>query len=139
MQGFCALFGTARVSRSTPNCTKTTHIPLILSEVQTVIHGCFLHSGMKFICHLCYNYCITDKIRGGIVGALADKVQTTIGDTQNVSEKYGNSDFAIFKPRFFVEGENQFDCFHFVMSRVEVPSFLLLHSAFQGSYRKNAL
>ena len=43
--------------------------------------------------------------------------------TSNIPDTFGNSDLAVFKPRFFVEGENQFDCYHFVMPRVEVPSF----------------
>ncbi len=45
------------------------------------------------------------------------------GLTSDIPDTFGNSDFAVFKPRFFVEGENQFDCYHFVMPRVEVPSF----------------
>lgn len=40
-------------------------------------------------------------------------------------ESYCSSDLAIFKPRFFIEDENQFDCYHFVMPRVEVPSFFV--------------
>lgn len=57
------------------------------------------------------------------MSALAEKVLTTIGVTQNLLETFGSSDFAIFKPKFFVEGENHFDCYHFVMPRVDVPSF----------------
>lgn len=57
------------------------------------------------------------------MSTLAEKVQTTIGLMQNVPETFGSSDFAIFKPKFFVEGENHFDCYHFVMPRVDVPSF----------------
>lgn len=33
------------------------------------------------------------------------------------------SDLAIFKPRFFVEGKNQFNFYHFVISRVYVQGF----------------
>lgn len=57
------------------------------------------------------------------MSALIEKVQTTIGLNQNVPETFGSSDFAIFKPRFFVEGENQFDCYHFVIPMIDVPSF----------------
>ncbi len=57
------------------------------------------------------------------MSALIEKVQTTIGLNQNVPENFGSSGFSIFKPRFFVEGENQFDCYHFVLSQVDVPSF----------------
>lgn len=57
------------------------------------------------------------------MSALIQKVQTTIGEKQNVPENFGLSDLAIFKPRFFVLGENQFDCYHFVMPRIDVPSF----------------
>lgn len=58
------------------------------------------------------------------MSALTQKVQSTIGLTQNVPESFGGADFSIFKPRFFVEGENQFDCYHFVLSQVDVPSFV---------------
>ena len=42
------------------------------------------------------------------------------GLTNDIPETFGNSNLAVFKPRFFVEGENQFDCYHFVIPRVEV-------------------
>ena len=45
------------------------------------------------------------------------------GLTNDIPETFGNSNLAVFKPRFFVEGENQFDCYHFVIPRVEVPPF----------------
>ena|GEM_PF-3556872 len=57
------------------------------------------------------------------MSTLAQRVQETIGETQIVPEYFGLPDFAIFKPRFFVEGNNQFDCYHFVISRIDVPSF----------------
>ncbi len=57
------------------------------------------------------------------MSTIVQKVQTTIGLNQKVPENFGLSDLAIFKPRFFVLGENQFDCYHFVMPRIDVPSF----------------
>jgi AraC family transcriptional regulator len=59
------------------------------------------------------------------LSAMLHKIHTTIrGLTQNVPEAFGSADFAMFKPRFIVEGENQFDCYHFVMPMVDVPSFI---------------
>lgn len=36
-------------------------------------------------------------------------------------ESYSNEDMVVFKPRFFVSGENQFDCYHFTMPKVPMP------------------
>jgi AraC-like DNA-binding protein len=38
-------------------------------------------------------------------------------------EFFGGSDLAVLKSSFFVEGDNQFDCYHFAMPKVEVQSF----------------
>ena len=57
------------------------------------------------------------------MSTLIQKVRTIIGLVQNVPDAFACDDFSIFMPRFFVEGENLFDCYHFAMSRVEVPSF----------------
>ncbi|MBP7177060.1 MAG: helix-turn-helix transcriptional regulator [Thermoclostridium sp.] len=57
------------------------------------------------------------------MSTIIQKVETTIGLVQNIPDAFASVDFAVFMPRFFVEGENQFDCYHFAMSRVDVPSF----------------
>lgn len=50
-------------------------------------------------------------------------LEDIIGLPNTVPESFGNSDLAVFKPRFFVEGENQFDYYHFATPRVEIPCF----------------
>lgn len=56
--------------------------------------------------------------------SMCGKVLEEIRGNQNQTlESFGNSDLAVFKPRIFVEGDNQFDCYHFVVPRVEVPCF----------------
>lgn len=45
------------------------------------------------------------------------------GLSNDIPETFGNADLAVFKPRFFIEGENQFDCYHFVIPRVDATSF----------------
>lgn len=57
---------------------------------------------------------------------MSKKVNEIIsGNIPEEPEAFSTSDIAIFKPRYFVEGENQFDCYHFVMPSVEVPSFFV--------------
>jgi len=58
------------------------------------------------------------------VNSIGDRVNDSIkGNIPEIPESISCSDLVIFKPRQFVEGENQFDFYHFVMPRVEVPSF----------------
>lgn len=45
------------------------------------------------------------------------------GKIPEPSEAINCSDLAIFKPRFFVEGKNQFNYYHFVIPRVYVHGF----------------
>lgn len=45
------------------------------------------------------------------------------GLTNDLPESFGSSDLVIFKPRFFVEGNNQFNYYHFVIPNIEIPSF----------------
>jgi AraC family transcriptional regulator len=45
------------------------------------------------------------------------------GVKHEAPEFFGSSDLAVLKSRFFVEGDNQFDCYHFAMPKVEVQSF----------------
>lgn len=55
---------------------------------------------------------------------MCQKVLEEISGLRNtIPESFGNSDLAVFKPRIFVESENQFDCYHFVVPRVEIPCF----------------
>lgn len=45
------------------------------------------------------------------------------GVKHKAPEFFGSSDLAVLKSSFFVEGDNQFDCYHFAMPKVEVQSF----------------
>lgn len=55
---------------------------------------------------------------------MCQRVLEEVQGLQNtIPESFGNSDLAVFKPRIFVESENQFDCYHFVVPRVEIPCF----------------
>ncbi|NLZ91816.1 MAG: helix-turn-helix transcriptional regulator [Clostridiales bacterium] len=45
------------------------------------------------------------------------------GVKHEAPEFYGGSDLAVLKSSYFVEGDNQFDCYHFAMPKVEVQSF----------------
>lgn len=45
------------------------------------------------------------------------------GVKHEAPEFFGGSDLAVLKSSFFVEGDNQFDCYHFAMPKVEVQSF----------------
>ncbi len=57
------------------------------------------------------------------MGMCQKVLENIIGLPNTVPESFGNSDLAIFKPRFFVEGENQFECYHFAVPTVEIPRF----------------
>jgi AraC family transcriptional regulator len=46
------------------------------------------------------------------------------GVKHEAPEFFGGSDLAVLKSSFFVEGDNQFDCYHFAMPKVEVQSFI---------------
>ncbi|MFZ5351832.1 MAG: helix-turn-helix domain-containing protein [Bacillota bacterium] len=55
---------------------------------------------------------------------LSSKVIKSINDVMpEEPESYYNSDLVVFKPRFFVGGVSQFNYYHFVIPRVEIPSF----------------
>jgi len=58
------------------------------------------------------------------VNSMGNKVISIIkGKIPEPPEAISCSDLTIFKPRFFVEGKNQFDFYHFVMPKVYVPGF----------------
>lgn len=48
-------------------------------------------------------------------------IQSIASSIPKEFESYSNEDMVIFKPRFFITGENQFDCYHFTMPRVPMP------------------
>jgi hypothetical protein len=55
---------------------------------------------------------------------MGDRVIENIkGNIPETAESISCSDLAVFKSRFFVEGENQLDFYHFVIPRVDIPSF----------------
>jgi AraC family transcriptional regulator len=55
---------------------------------------------------------------------MGDKVIENLnGAKHGAPESFGGTDIAVLKSRFFVEGDNQFDCYHFAMPKVEVQSF----------------
>ncbi|MGI5838744.1 MAG: helix-turn-helix transcriptional regulator [bacterium] len=55
---------------------------------------------------------------------MGDKVIKNLNGVKNKApEFFGGSDLAVLKSSYFVEGDNQFDCYHFAMPKVEVPSF----------------
>lgn len=55
---------------------------------------------------------------------MGDKVIEGInGIKHEVPESFSGSDLAVLKSSFFVEGANQFDCYHFAMPKVNVYSF----------------
>lgn len=55
------------------------------------------------------------------MNSIDDRVKDSISNIPEVPESISCSDLVIFKPRHFVEDVNQFDFYHFVMPRVEVP------------------
>jgi hypothetical protein len=58
--------------------------------------------------------------------SICDRVFDVIGNFPNdMLQSYSNGDLAILKPKLFVEGVNQFDCYHFVIPRIEVSSFFV--------------
>ncbi len=58
------------------------------------------------------------------MSSISDRVINIIeGNIVEIPECFCSSDLAVFKPRHFVEGDNQFDLYHFVIPKVEVPSF----------------
>lgn len=55
---------------------------------------------------------------------MGDKVIKNLnGVKHEAPEFFGGSNLAVLKSSFFVEGDNQFDCYHFAMPKVEVQSF----------------
>ncbi len=57
---------------------------------------------------------------------MGDKVIKNLnGVKHKAPESFGNSDLAVLKSSFFVEGDNYFDCYHFAMPKVEVQSFFI--------------
>ncbi|GEM_PF-499083 len=59
-----------------------------------------------------------------VIVSISDKVIDVIkDDIDEIPEYICSSDLAVFNPRHFVEAENQFDLYHFVIPKVEVPSF----------------
>lgn len=57
---------------------------------------------------------------------ISDKVINTIKDNiSEIPEFFCYSDLALFKLRQFVERENRFDLYHFVVPKVEVPGFFV--------------
>lgn len=70
--------------------------------------------------------------------SMCQKVQEEIRGLQSIiPESFGNSDLAVLKPRFFVEGENQFHCYHFAIPRLEIPCFFADNK--EISMNKNSL
>lgn len=57
---------------------------------------------------------------------MGDKVIKNLnGVKHEAPEFFGGSNLAVLKSSFFVEGDNQFDCYHFAMPKVEVQSFFI--------------
>lgn len=58
------------------------------------------------------------------MGSIGDRViDSMAGNIPDIAESINCSDLVIFKPRYFVEGENRFDYYHFVMPRVDILGF----------------
>lgn len=56
---------------------------------------------------------------------MAEKVIKSLsGVKHEAPEFFGCSDLAVLKSSYFVEGDNQFDCYHFAMPKVEIQSFV---------------
>lgn len=57
---------------------------------------------------------------------MGDKVIKNLnGVKHEAPESFSSSDLAVLKSSFFIEGDNQFDCYHFAMPKVEIPSFFI--------------
>lgn len=55
---------------------------------------------------------------------MGDKVIEGLnGIKQEVPASFSASDLALLKTSTFVEGDNQFDCYHFAMPKIEIQSF----------------
>jgi len=58
------------------------------------------------------------------VNIISDKVINTVKDKiSEIPEFFCSSDLAVFKPRQFVERENRFVLYHFVVPKADVPGF----------------
>lgn len=61
-----------------------------------------------------------------VVSTISDRVINIIeGNTIEIPESFCSSDLVIFKPRYFVEGDNQFDFYHFVIPIVDIAGFFV--------------
>lgn len=57
---------------------------------------------------------------------MGDRVIENLNNINHeVPESFSGTDLALLKSRFFVEGDNQFNCYHFAMPRVEIRSFFV--------------
>ncbi len=57
-------------------------------------------------------------MKNRVVESIANRIPAEL-------EAYSNEDMVIFRPRFFVAGENQFDCYHFTMPKVPMPKLVI--------------
>lgn len=57
---------------------------------------------------------------------MGNKVIESLNNVNHqVPESFSGSNLALLKSRFFVEGDNQFNCYHFAIPRVDVRSFFI--------------